>query len=420
MIDFQDTSTLIEVIMTQRSLIITFGIHQALHWLSLGILIPVLVLIQQAKGLSLLEVGSVMAVYGIVVILLEVPTGSLADLHGRKRIYLIATAVNLLSTSMLLFVSSFSGVMAALIVYGISRALNSGSMDAWFVDEFNRVSPDGNLQRALAVIEVAVLIALGIGSLLGGYLPDGIGAILEPYRLLDRYSGNILAALGIMLLQLCYTASVIREHELPQAERRSMASQLAASFKFSISHRTILLLLLTTLTLGIGFSTMETFWQPRVREIGGEGLPSLTFGILSAGYFIAAAIGSLVIIPIARRFKDAYPRLLALTRILFGIGFIMLARQSGLYSFACWYFILFSFNGASSSPHNALLNSKVPSEKRSTILSLSSLALQAGGAIGSLAGGIISERFGIPVTWVAAGILLILSSGLYLAVRTND
>jgi hypothetical protein len=59
----------------------------------------------------------------------------------------------------LLFADTFVTILTALSFCGVSGALSSGSLDAWFVDEHYRQHPDSNLQRSLAVIEVSGLQA---------------------------------------------------------------------------------------------------------------------------------------------------------------------------------------------------------------------------------------------------------------------
>ncbi|WP_224055762.1 hypothetical protein [Vibrio penaeicida] len=48
--------------MNKRELTIRFGIQQGLHWLIMGIMIPVITLIFQSRGLNLFDIGLVMAV----------------------------------------------------------------------------------------------------------------------------------------------------------------------------------------------------------------------------------------------------------------------------------------------------------------------------------------------------------------------
>ena len=56
----------------------------ALRWLPNGLAVPVSVLLAGARGLSLVEIGLVFVVHGVVVATLELPTGGLADAIGRR------------------------------------------------------------------------------------------------------------------------------------------------------------------------------------------------------------------------------------------------------------------------------------------------------------------------------------------------
>ena len=60
-----------------------------LQWLPIGLVAPVLVLLLRARGLELPVIGALFAVYTVVVILLELPTGSFADVLGRRRTLVI-------------------------------------------------------------------------------------------------------------------------------------------------------------------------------------------------------------------------------------------------------------------------------------------------------------------------------------------
>src|ERR1700712_604399 len=66
----------------------------ALRWLPVGLVIPVSVLLLTQRGLSLAQVGLAVSAQGIVVLLLELPTGGLADAVGRRPVLLAATLVD--------------------------------------------------------------------------------------------------------------------------------------------------------------------------------------------------------------------------------------------------------------------------------------------------------------------------------------
>ena len=51
----------------------------SLFWLATALPISLLILLAQARGLDLFQVGIVMGLYSLTIVLLEVPTGGLAD-----------------------------------------------------------------------------------------------------------------------------------------------------------------------------------------------------------------------------------------------------------------------------------------------------------------------------------------------------
>ena len=63
----------------KKKLLVIFSTHQTLHWFSVGLLAPILALMQMAKGLDLFQIGLAVAVFSGTVIIFELPTGGLAD-----------------------------------------------------------------------------------------------------------------------------------------------------------------------------------------------------------------------------------------------------------------------------------------------------------------------------------------------------
>ena len=124
---------------------------RATRWFPTGLIIPVFVLYLVDKGLTYGQIGLVTAAQGVMVLLLELPTGGLADALGRRRVLLIANLVELVSVSMILFAPSLGWFVAAFAIQGIYRALESGPLDAWFVDGIHVANPEGGVERGLSL-----------------------------------------------------------------------------------------------------------------------------------------------------------------------------------------------------------------------------------------------------------------------------
>ncbi len=406
---------------TIRQLINVFIINQSLHWMVIGVIIPVMTLIQLEKGLDLFQVGISIAIMSGAVIVLELPTGGLADAIGRKRLYLISMTVTILSMFIVLISWDFYSIAAGYFVMGVARALSSGSIDAWFVDEFMEINPQGNLQKALAKAGIFIPLGIGLGSLLGGVLPMTLGQWTKTLPGLDIYSGNLIIAMVFGGIQLLITFLIVHEHQPPQSAKfwegfKKVPETLSTAIVFGIRHRVVFLLLLIALAWGVGLSGLETFWQPQVKGMLASEEQTWIYGLLSAAYFLAASLGSWAITPICSLFNNHYPLVLFGVRFLMGSFLALLAFQTHLIGFSIFYVVLFSFNGMSNAPHGTLFNREVPSERRSTLLSFESLFMQTGGLLGTLILGYLANTYSIPIAWWVGAAILMGSAFLYLLI----
>jgi DHA1 family quinolone resistance protein-like MFS transporter len=396
-----------------------FIVNQSIHWSMIGIIFPVLSLAIIEKGLDYFQLGILMAVYSGVTVLLELPTGGLADSVGRKRVYLFSLVASLSGGLSFYLADGFPLMIIAFALMGSGRALSSGSIESLFIDRIYEHDANADIQGTMALVHAAIPVSLGLASLIGGLLPDFFEPMSSAAVFRDRYSANILAFLLIGIIQAGYTIACIEEKPRQKGLRglssgfRETPRVIADSFRFGLRNPTILLLLAGGFAWGFSISGLEQFWQPRVGEIGGEGLPSAVFGILGFGYFGAAAVGSLISSPVSKIFARRYRWMLMAVRLGMGVCYLVLVSRTGLGGFALWYFGAFLFNGMANSPEASLMNSQVPADRRSTLLSFASLIMQFGGLSGSLFLGYLANSRSITMAWILAAFVLIASAAFY-------
>jgi MFS family permease len=380
---------------------------------------PVMVLLLLDKGLNLVEVGTVLALYSGTVIILELPTGGLADAVGRKRVYLVSLCVSMLALAFILVGRDVVFFAVGFIVYGVARALSSGSIDAWFVDEFKREHPGGNLQKALGVANTFIPIGLALGALIGGLIPMLFGDAAAQLTGMGRYSANLIAMMAMVALQFALTTVMI--HENMGTDRRKSVSQgfkdvpmvLHDAVEFGIRDRNTRLLLVATLAFGFALFGLELLWQPQLEGIIGSDSQSWIFGSVAAGYFLMASVGSALSGKVVDLFKgNLY---LALVAVAVGISasIALLAIQNMVLGFVAFYFVVYLLIGLMGSPHAAAYNAGIPSEKRSTLMSFDSLVAQLGGVIASVTLGLVSGLYSIEAAWLIGSLVLLASLFAY-------
>ncbi|MBC8334701.1 MAG: MFS transporter [Anaerolineales bacterium] len=398
--------------MKNKNLIRIFTFNQSFHWFMTGLMIPILTLLLLKKGLDLFQIGIALGLYSGIVILFELPTGGLADSIGRKRVYLISLVASITAMTFLLFARSFITLSTGFVFMGIARALSSGTMDAWFVDEFRKNDINGNLQAAFAKVGIFIPLGLGAGAILGGVLPMSLGKMTARLPNFDIYSANILVVLFLGILQIYLTSKLIHD---PRSEAshsgilnglKEFPRVISDSIQYGFKNRIVLLLALSTGAWGLGISGVELLWQPQTKIILGSDSQTWIFGLMSAGYFVASALGSFIASPLCKFFNNNYQGVLAGARFLMGGTLFILALQAEIIGFIGFYWGLFIFNGIMNSPHAAIFNDNIPEEQRSTLLSFESVVMQMGGVLGSIGLGYLSQSFSIAIAWfVGAGVL---------------
>ena len=129
-------------------------------------------------------------------LVLELPSGGLADALGRKPVLVLAGALGIASTGVLLVRPNVALLALAFAVQGVSRALDSGPLQSWFVDEALDADPHADLERDLCRADVVICAAIGAGALLGSALVRvggllGMDPLVDSHRHVDRGASHL-------------------------------------------------------------------------------------------------------------------------------------------------------------------------------------------------------------------------------------
>ncbi|GMA91971.1 MFS transporter [Homoserinibacter gongjuensis] len=147
-----------------------FVLLTATRWFPVGLVLGLTVLLPLERGLSLAEVGGLMATAGFVSLALELPTGGLADTIGRRPLLVLAGAIAVASTTIFVFAETVAWFAAALVLQGVFRALDSGPLESWFVDTLHADDPTAQPERGLSRSGAVLGVGIAGGALLGGLL----------------------------------------------------------------------------------------------------------------------------------------------------------------------------------------------------------------------------------------------------------
>jgi MFS family permease len=97
-----------------------------------------LLLAMMQKGLSFAQFGWLIGIRELAIFLMEVPTGAVADVLGRRRAMAASMVAYMIAFAMLAMVSNFGLLVVAMICFAVGEAFRTGTHKAIIVDWLTR------------------------------------------------------------------------------------------------------------------------------------------------------------------------------------------------------------------------------------------------------------------------------------------
>ena len=397
----------------QRTLLLL----SATRWFPVGLIIGLVTLLMLERGLSVSQVAVAIAAQGFVMLALELPTGGLADALGRRPVLVLAGALAVVAAVVFLFAPSFGVFVLAWTLQGIFRALDSGPLEAWYVDTAHADDPAIPVERALTragtVLGLAIAVgALGSGGLVAWAPIDGLSPLLLPFGL----------AIVINVAHLVLTVVLVREvRPVAPGSRwsqvvgsvRSVPRTVAAGVGLLRTAPVLRSVVLVEVFWSVAMIAFETLNQIRLAElVGGTEQAGVLIGPVTAvswGLFAAgAALAGLA----GRRIGVAWTALLA--RVLNGAFVVGMGLAAGPVGLIAAFLAAYTLHGAAGPMHNTLLHRQAAPANRATVLSINSMIGGGFASLGLLVLGPLAEHTSTATAIVVAGAFSILGAALYL------
>lgn len=387
----------------------------ALRWLPSGVVIPVMVLLVTSRGYGLATVGLLFACHGVVVAFLELPTGGLADVLGRRKVLLLSAGLFVAAVLAFAVARELWQFYGAIVLLGTGRALSSGPLEAWYVDTVHATDPEADLKPGLSRAFAAEAVALAVGAVGGGFLP-GLFARLPDDGALTPLSVPPLIAAALGLAYLSALALLVTEPPAaaPRAGWRSTVRGVPATVREGVRlaarDRVVLRLLAMSAAVGLVMYVVEVLTPVQLAQLlGNRSDASATYGLLVTAGFLASAGGS-SLAPSAARLLGSSARTALVAGVLAAVPLLLLAGGKPVGLFVVGYVAVYLLVAVAGPLRNELLHHRVSAEHRSTILSVQSLVLQGAGVVGGLALPRLAEAAGFAWAWIVAAVVVLLGS----------
>jgi MFS family permease len=391
-----------------------------LRWFPVGLWIPIGVLLPLDRGLTLAETGVAAALQGFVVLALELPTGGLSDSWGRRPVLVLSSVVGIASVTVLAFADTLALFVVVYLLQGVYRALDSGPLEAWYVDATLSADPAAKLERGLSAGSTVTGVAIGAGALATSGLVawariPGVPVLVQPVLL-----SLVVQAAGLVALAL-----LVRDTPHPAGKRslrtsiREVPGVVAQGARIVRRSRILLGLLVVELCWGFGMITFEVLMPVRLSELvgGPEQAAELTGPTGAAAWFVCA-LGAAAIPLLTARLGVG--RTAVLLRVLHGATVVVMGLAAGPVGVIAAHLACYAVHGAANPVHMTLLHREVTGEHRSTVMSMNSMVAQPAGSLGLILLTLLASGVSTGFAIVAGGVVLALAAPLYLpAVRAE-
>lgn len=378
-----------------------------------------MVLLLLDRGFSLSQIGLAAAAQGVAVLLLELPTGGLADALGRRPVLLVATAVEVAAGIGLLIVGTMPLLVVVFLLLGLFRALESGPLDAWYVDAAQAEDSDLELEASLAMGGTVTGLAIAAGALMSGGL-----VALDPLSGVNPLVVPIGIAVGLRVADLGALALLMRE-DRPRGGAgafresvREVPSVIGDTFDLVRGSVVLAALLSVEFFWGFGMAAFESLAPAKLSEAmeDPESAAAL-FGPVVTAAWIAAAAGAALVPWMARRIGTASTAMTL--HVMQATTVLVMAWFAGPIGVVAFYIATLGAHGALNPLYQTLLHDQADAAHRTTVLSAASMVTHPGGALGGIVLGTVADRASVSAAMVVGALVMLLAVPLYLPARAK-
>ncbi|SIP87686.1 Major Facilitator Superfamily protein [Alkalispirochaeta americana] len=359
---------------------------------------PVYVILFRESGLDYLQVSWLLAIWSVPVILLEVPSGMIADRWSRKWSLVIGMALK--GTGFLVWHirPDFPGFALGFIFWGLQEAINTGTTEALLYDALKSRNREARFVEiagwGAAAARGAILLSLLGGGLLFAHSPSAV---------------MLLSSLAMAAAALCAAT-------LPE-ERSCLASPDKPPF--SLKEEVSLAMAIPGLIKFVLYGSLATVVWGVLDEydfLFGHtlGVPLAAIGLWGGTRFFLEALGSGLAAPLQRRFRLDNPLRLAWW-IALAAAALWMGVITGHRLLLPLYFGFYLMMAAAEVIYQGWIQERISSEGRATVSSLVSLIAEVLGLVLLLAAGPVSQGWGLKALFMGGSLVIVVATALFTA-----
>ena len=362
------------------------------------VIMPIIVLFLQENGLSMTQVLILQSIFAIGIVVLEVPSGYLADMIGRKKTIVMGVILASIGHMIFSISHSFLGFLTAELFFSVSVSFISGADSALLYDTLLELKKERKYHYFESSILRVKALAETTSALLGGLL-----AMISLRT--TAYATAIIMTAAIPIA-LSLVEPKVKKAEIIEEDLNSITKALKYAF---LKNKKLGLILLYSGIMSSATITGVWFVQPYLKNLG-----------LKIGYFgLVWALFNMTLIILLMytpriEVKLGEKRMLSLILITLFTAYLLLSLNKTL-TLGLLFIMLLQLPRALGEPtYKYYINKLTPSRIRATTLSIKNLFMRLFFSMISPLIGRISDSYTINTALLTAGITFTLIGGVVL------
>lgn len=384
-----------------RKIIRNYQLFKLIEGLSISFFFGTYQLFLSSKGMSLLEINLINAVFMVANFIFEIPTGAIADFLGRKRSVIIGLWIYSLSFLAYFFADRLWHFLLAEIIGALAATCISGALEAMVVDSLYLHGYSASLEKIFRRAEIrngGIILGAVSGALAGQ------ADLARPW-LMSAVCFALLAIAASYLFRL-----------MPDWQKRNVRFSFAPlrriaqeSIAYGVNNRRLMTAISFAAILAFAVQAVNMYWPLVFRDSFGVEIKymGLIFGGIIALNFLGSQLSHFW-----QKIWGEGSRGLFLSQAVTAAAMLGCCFISGLPMFLTFFLLHEAGRGLFNPLNRAFINASIEGKNRATILSFESMVVKAGAALGLLGSGLLAGQAGILFVWglsaAALGLAIVL------------
>ena len=352
---------------------------------------PVIVLFYQDNGLSMQDIFLLKSIYSIAIVIMEIPSGYMADVWGRKKTLLIGALLGSTGFALYSFSYGFWAFAIAEVVLGIGHSYISGadsallydtlkvnSLEKEYIKQEGWITSSGNFAEALAGVCGGLLAAISLR--MPFYFQFAVASIAIP------------------------AALFLKEPHVPVQKVANNLAHILQTVRKTYRHKELRSAILVSSFTGTASLTFAWLVQPFFEEVN---LPIAMFGIMWTLLNLSVGFSSMFSYKIERKLGLRNSLLFIILGL--SIGYFLSAWKVSVMGIG-FLFLFYLVRGIAHPILKDYINQYTDSDVRATILSLRNFVIRINFAVIGPVLGYFTDNFSLSTALWIAGLGYLISA----------